>query len=233
MKKHTTLTNVDNYNIYKDFIHYCELKQYEGDLVLHKHHKIPKCMGGSNSIDNLILLSVEDHVTAHLLFAECFDVGSFEYNSNLRAARLLNKKSIKDKESLEKIKQSYVGENNPFYGKSHSEGTKKYLSECTSKARTGIDYNTFYGEERAIKERKKRSDSAKRQWERKTDAEKEYSLKKYRETRKRNNKPAWNKGIGKKIIVDGLEFLSVKDATKYFGKSKYKLLKYHNTIIGE
>lgn len=115
--KHTETTNVEKYFLYKKFIEECSRKRYPDNLVLHKHHKIPKCMGGGNDHNNLIKLSVEDHIKAHLLFAECFDINSKEYVSNMRSARILNNKSIKDKEILEKISKCFIGENNPFYGK--------------------------------------------------------------------------------------------------------------------
>ena len=38
----------------------------------HKHHIIPKHMGGNNSNDNLIELSLDDHYTAHILLSECY-----------------------------------------------------------------------------------------------------------------------------------------------------------------
>lgn len=37
-----------------------------------RHHVIPKCVGGNNSTENLILLSPEDHFFAHLLLAKIF-----------------------------------------------------------------------------------------------------------------------------------------------------------------
>lgn len=37
-----------------------------------RHHVIPRCIGGNNSAENLILLSPEDHFFAHLLLAKIF-----------------------------------------------------------------------------------------------------------------------------------------------------------------
>ena len=36
------------------------------------HHIIPKCMGGSNSIDNLVALTPEEHYLAHLLLVKIY-----------------------------------------------------------------------------------------------------------------------------------------------------------------
>ena len=36
------------------------------------HHIIPKCMGGSNSIDNLVALTPEEHYLAHLLLLKIY-----------------------------------------------------------------------------------------------------------------------------------------------------------------
>lgn len=42
---------------------------YESYLEL--HHIIPKCQGGSNSLDNLVLLTYNEHIIAHLLLYLC------------------------------------------------------------------------------------------------------------------------------------------------------------------
>lgn len=37
-----------------------------------KHHIIPKCLGGTNHIDNIVELRPEEHYTAHLLLAKIY-----------------------------------------------------------------------------------------------------------------------------------------------------------------
>ena len=51
-------------------------------------------MGGSNEDINLVKLSVEDHINAHILLSECFDENTYERISNLRSARFIAKNSI-------------------------------------------------------------------------------------------------------------------------------------------
>ena len=127
--KNTTLLHLTEYSIYKNFLKECRNKIYSDDLALHNHHIIPRCLGGGNEKTNMIKLSVDDHAKAHLLMSNCFDENSYEQSANLKSARIIGSKSIKDKETLEKIANAYCGENNPFYGKTHTDETKKkYVS---------------------------------------------------------------------------------------------------------
>ena len=104
---------------YKKFLEKCSLKKYSDEIVLHRHHVIPRHIQNisifCDEFKLIVKLSVEDHVKAHILLAECFDKGTYEYLANMRSARILNKSSIRDKTTLNKIKKSYIGVNNPFY----------------------------------------------------------------------------------------------------------------------
>ena len=54
------------------------------------HHITTKSMGGKDTIDNLILLSVKEHVEAHYLLAlENENVNNQFYYANLQAAWLI------------------------------------------------------------------------------------------------------------------------------------------------
>ncbi|AGY47597.1 HNH homing endonuclease [Salmonella phage Maynard] len=50
---------------YYDFITECKDKNYPEGSYLEKHHIVPRSLGGSDDEDNLILLTPEDHYTAH------------------------------------------------------------------------------------------------------------------------------------------------------------------------
>lgn len=75
--------------IYFDFIESCKEKCYD-ELFTHRHHILPKFMGGEDVEENLIVLSVEDHFVAHKILAEnCeerYRVGNFK-----SAAYLVNR----------------------------------------------------------------------------------------------------------------------------------------------
>jgi hypothetical protein len=86
-------------------------------MKTHKHHIIPRHAGGTNSPENLIELSIEDHATAHQLLYEQY--GRWQD----RVAWLSLSGIMKDEERIyEILKNSNPG------GYKHSDETKKLLS---------------------------------------------------------------------------------------------------------
>ena len=119
--------------IYLDFIEECKSKDYS-ELFTHKHHIIPKFMGGTNESDNLIVLSVEDHFLAHKILAENCDNN---YKAGASASLNIlykhwNKAVGGDySEIRELVSKSLSGSRNGMYGKTHKpeiiESIKKKL----------------------------------------------------------------------------------------------------------
>lgn len=116
------------------------------------HHIIPKCLGGSNLKENLVDLTPEEHYVAHqllvkiypdnkkLIFAAHMMTVNNGNRNNKTYGWLRRKMSIsqtgKDNHMYGKIlnederkARGSPGESNPFYGKTHSEETKKKISE--------------------------------------------------------------------------------------------------------
>lgn len=224
--KQTSQLLVEPYFEYKDFLETCRNKIYNPDLVLHTHHIIPKCLGGDNSNNNLIRLSVEDHTKAHLLFSKCFDNGSYEEIANLRSSRILNKFSIKDFEDLDRIRDAYVGENNPFYNKTHTLETKQKISRATTDILSGVSYEERYGD-RATEQKEIRSFGVKAVWDSRTVEEKAAIAKKAVDTRRKNG----NGGHGIRVSINGIEFKSMSNAAAHFGVSTYYLSKDFEIIF--
>jgi hypothetical protein len=54
---------------YKEFIENCKIKNYS-NLITQKHHILPVSSGGTNDIENLVLLSIHDHFWAHVYYAQ-------------------------------------------------------------------------------------------------------------------------------------------------------------------
>ena len=57
----------------------------DGDI----HHVLPTCLGGSDTSDNKVRLSVKDHAKAHCLLQAMF-VGTSNYRDLAGASRLTN-----------------------------------------------------------------------------------------------------------------------------------------------
>lgn len=107
-----------------------------GEEYHERHHIIPKCMGGGNEEENLIDLFAKEHFIAHqLLVKENPDNNGLIYAWSLMAWA---KRDYQDRymitpEEYETAKialsESRKGAKNPFYGKKHTEETRKRISE--------------------------------------------------------------------------------------------------------
>lgn len=220
MKKRTDELFLDEYFEYREFIELCKTKEYAVDDVLHSHHIIPKCLGGKDEDANLVKLSVEDHKLAHKLLAECFTQNSYEQIANLMSYNLLNR-SIKSKEELNKHSEIYKGENNPFYGKNHSDESKKLISEATVRTRTGVGYDELYGD-RSLEEKQKRSNGVKLAYSRMTEEQK---LNKSLKLSKKTGIPSHN---SIPVEFQGVKYRSIKEASEKTGISIYYVRKAIN-----
>ena len=112
-------------NEYLQFIEECRHKDYT-NLVTQIHHIIPKHMGGDNSNDNLIELSLDDHYTAHLLLSDCYDG---KYKQENIASAIYIKGYLDNLDKLEEYQKTLKGEGNPNYGNSWTVEKRKAHSE--------------------------------------------------------------------------------------------------------
>lgn len=94
--------------------------------VLHKHHIIPKHMGGTDDPSNLTELTIEEHSEAHRILYE-----TYGKREDYLAWKGLSGKIGKDELMIElcALNSSRPGPLNPFYGKQHTEETKRKISE--------------------------------------------------------------------------------------------------------
>ncbi len=60
-----------------------------------RHHIIPRCMGGSDDIKNIAVLTAEEHYVAHQLLVKIYP----EVPKLVYAARMMTVSSIKNKRS--------------------------------------------------------------------------------------------------------------------------------------
>ena len=60
------------FNRYLKLIDYCTAQQWHEDRYTEKHHILPRCFGGDNEKDNIVVLPYRLHVMAHYLLAKAY-----------------------------------------------------------------------------------------------------------------------------------------------------------------
>jgi hypothetical protein len=113
---------------YLYFIDECKCKNYENEIT-QKHHIIPKHMGGDNSNNNLIELSLDDHYTAHIMLSECY---GGKYKRENLASAIMIKGYLDNSDKLLEYQNSLHGIGNPNYGNIWNDDKRKKASKRVS-----------------------------------------------------------------------------------------------------
>ena len=104
------------------------------NVLIHSHHIIPKFMGGTDLEDNKVLLTIEEHIDAHIELANCFPIGSEERNKNLCSANV-TKVWIGKPCDID-----VTGENNPMWRKKHSADTRSKIGQKSAMKEFSDEY---------------------------------------------------------------------------------------------
>ena len=148
-------------------------RQQISNIYYEKHHILPKCKGGLDTNDNLVSLTAREHYIAHVLLykmeTDCVIKSKLAY-----ALRMMMIQSMHHANNRQFTSHQYAlgraifsehasvrmsGENNPFYGKTHSTETRQKMSNnCPD--RSG-EKNGMYGRKHSEDSRKKMSESTK------------------------------------------------------------------------
>lgn len=140
--------------IYQNLIQRSKSRILESSAYTETHHIIPRCIGGTDVVDNLVELTPEEHLIAHLLLVKIYPNNSkLVYAANWMTSRVRNNKeygwvkrefatvdsraktgvsrtveSIEKQRStvLEKYKNGYTS---PILGRSLSDDHKRSISE--------------------------------------------------------------------------------------------------------
>ena len=131
-------------NWYRLIIESAQSQQRIKTVGYERHHIIPRCLGGSNASNNLVLLTHREHYICHLLLCKMTDdkialrklANAFELMSNTRVVTARRYQFIKTLINRE-------GKNNWFYGQKHNDESKKKISAWGKGKRTGSDNPMF------------------------------------------------------------------------------------------
>jgi hypothetical protein len=130
------------------FKHYTLLIERARDRALHEygevHHVLPRCMGGEDSEDNLVILTPEEHYVAHQLLVKMYpDIYRLAHAANMMcvnrttnklygwvrrrlADSMVNNNPNKNGDARREFNKKY---GSPNRGYKHSEQTKKLISD--------------------------------------------------------------------------------------------------------
>jgi hypothetical protein len=94
------ITDQDKISFYIQFLEKIREKQYDKFTYLEKHHVVPKHAGGTDKIENIIRVSIQDHIALHfyrfLAYNEIGDKVAYEMriNDNANSAKIRSQLSI-------------------------------------------------------------------------------------------------------------------------------------------
>lgn len=100
------------------------------------HHIIPKCLGGTNDADNLVILTAREHYICHWLLAKQHKKKELYYAFSMMIVKSNKQDRYSNGILYERAKLhrslATIGENNPMFGKksacvSHTEETKEKI----------------------------------------------------------------------------------------------------------
>lgn len=120
--------------------------------IYESHHIVPKCMGGSNFSSNKVLLTPREHFICHLLLTKMVEspLKGKMYCSLVRfMGKNIKQKNIKINSKIydriiRENRKNMSGKNNPFYGKTHTEEVRQFISKHNKLNQAG-EKNPFYG----------------------------------------------------------------------------------------
>lgn len=141
---------MDYARVYSQFIADRKAKESALDGYTETHHIVPRSRGGTDDAENLIELSMEDHIHAHILLAKIYG-GSLWAAVFFMTKTGVGRKSARRTPTKKEIllsafarrmhAQNCVGEATAMYGKRHTEQTRSKMSAAQSRrGRLGLHW---------------------------------------------------------------------------------------------
>lgn len=138
--------------IYSEFISNRKKKEKYLTGYFESHHIVPRSLGGSDEKENIIKLTASDHYFSHIILGKIYGgpmVFALFFMSEIKCRSAYGYDPGRHRYERAKLKMSAAakirstGEGNSFYGKSHSEETKKRISKKKTGKMTGKDHPSF------------------------------------------------------------------------------------------
>lgn len=175
------------------------------NCYIEKHHIIPKCMGGTNSKDNLVSLTAKEHFICHKLLCEIYPT-----ENKLKYAYWMMCNCINE-----------LQERNYIISSREYERLKIDIQKILSIEMTGKRIGFKHSEESINKIKKHRSSQI---FSKESNDKKSLSLMNNKNslgskhTKEMNTKKSENmtKLVGKKCKINGIEFQTIASASIYF-----------------
>lgn len=105
-----------------------------------KHHIVPKSLGGTDDITNIVNLTAREHLICHILLTKMVTGNAYykmvnalwamsklknRYHQRSNISSRVYEKLKKEHSSV--LSEMYKGDKNPFFGKTHSDKTKEKM----------------------------------------------------------------------------------------------------------
>jgi hypothetical protein len=105
------------------------------------HHIIPKCMGGNDNKENLVRFTAREHYIAHSLLYKHYKTTKLAYawicmfRCDPNQERKFSSREYQRVRKIlnDRLKIEMVGNGNNFFGRKHTEETKRIISEKIKK----------------------------------------------------------------------------------------------------
>lgn len=173
--------------------------------IVHRHHIIPRHAGGTNDPDNLIELTIEEHAEAHRKLYEQYN----RWQDKVAWQGLAG--LIGHDDILREIHKENSGKKNSFYGKKHTEESKKKMSLVSKGKPKGPE-----SEEHRLNKSKALKGNPKLQGRTPWNKNKTGAQVKREESRMKVSKP---------IIYNGVQYYGIKEAARKNNTTDYYIRK--------